>query len=115
MEKDAERQDSIVDAAGDMIETYRDLLTVRIVEHTSMGASISIVGIIGLLVIVFILLFIGMGAAWWIGDTLNDVKAGFFIVGGFYTLVLLVLLAVAKPLLLPGLRDMIIRKIYEQD
>ena len=115
MERDAERQDSVVDAVGDLIETYRDLMTTRVVEHTSMGASISIVGIIALLMIVFVLLFIGMGAAWWIGDTLDNVKAGFFIVGGFYTLLLIILLVAAKPLLLPGLRNMIIRKIYEQD
>lgn len=115
MGTDAERQDSIVDAAGDLIETYRDLITVRIVEHTSMGASISIVGIITLLIVVFVLLFSGMGAAWWIGDEMNNVKAGFFIVGGFYTLILIILLATAKSFLIPGVRNMIIKKMYEQD
>ena len=115
MGTDAEKQDSIVDAAGDLIETYRNLITVRIVEHTSMGASISIVGLITLLIVVFVLLFSGMGAAWWIGDQMKNMKAGFFIVGGFYTLVLIIVLVTAKPLLLPNLRNMIIRKIYEQD
>jgi hypothetical protein len=38
MERDAERQDSIVDAVGDMIETYRDLMTARIVEHHFSGS-----------------------------------------------------------------------------
>jgi len=115
MGTDAERQDSIVDAAGDLIETYRNLITVRIVEHTSMGASISIVGVITLLIVVFVLLFSGMGAAWWIGDQMHNMKAGFFIVGGFYTLLLIILLVTAKPYLIPNLRNMIIRKIYEQD
>ena len=115
MGTDAERQDSIVDAAGDLIETYRNLITVRIVEHTSIGASLSIVGLTTLLITAFILLFGGMGAAWWIGVEMNNMKAGFFIVGGFYTLVLIILLLVAKPYLIPNLRNMIIRKIYEQD
>jgi len=115
MGTDAERQDSIVDAAGDLIETYRELITVRIVEHTSMGASISIVGIISLLIVVFVLLFSGMGVAWWIGDQMDNVKAGFFIVGGFYTLLLIILLATAKSLLIPGIRNLIIKKMYEQD
>ncbi|HEX6889467.1 MAG TPA: hypothetical protein VF141_02195 [Chryseolinea sp.] len=115
MEADAERQDSLVDAAGDLIETYRDLITVKIVEHTSMGASISIVGIISLLIVVFVLLFIGFGAAWWIGDVMNNMKAGFFIVGGFYTLVLIIVLATAKSFLIPNFRNMIIKNIYEQD
>ncbi|HEY5915812.1 MAG TPA: hypothetical protein VIU13_00345 [Chryseolinea sp.] len=115
MDADAERQDTVVDAAGDLIETYRDLLTARIVEHTSAGASISIVGIISLLIIVFVLLFSGLGAAWWIGDTMNNMKAGFFIVGGFYTLVLIAVLATAKSFIIPNVRNMIIKKIYEQD
>ena len=115
MGTDAERQDSIVDAAGDLIETYRDLITTRIVEHTSIGASISIVGLITLLMVVFVLLFSGMGAAWWIGDQMNNMKAGFFIVGGFYTLLLIILLVTAKPYLIPNIRNMIIRKVYEQD
>lgn len=115
MEADAERQDSMVDAAGDLIETYRNLITVRIVQHTSAGASISIVGIISLLIIVFVLFFSGLGVAWWIGDSLNNMKAGFFIVGGFYTLILLIVLATAKTVLIPNIRDLIIKKIYEQD
>jgi len=115
MDTDAERQDTIVDAAGDLIETYRDLLTVRIVEHTSMGASISIVGLITLLIIVFVLIFSGLGAAWWIGDVMNNMKAGFFIVGGFYTVILITVLATAKSFIIPNVRNMIIKKIYEQD
>jgi hypothetical protein len=115
MDTDAERQDSVVDAAGDLIETYRDLLTVRIVEHTSMGASISIVGLISLLIIVFVLIFSGLGAAWWIGDEMNNMKAGFFIVGGFYTLILIAVLATAKSFIIPNVRNLIIKKIYEQD
>jgi hypothetical protein len=115
MDTDAERQDTVVDAAGDLIETYRDLITVRIVEHTSMGASISIVGIITLLIIVFVLIFSGLGAAWWIGDAMNNMKAGFFIVGGFYTLILIAVLATAKSFIIPNVRNLIIKKIYEQD
>lgn len=115
MDTDAERQDTMVDAAGDLIETYRDLITVRIVEHTSMGASISIVGIITLLIIVFVLVFSGLGAAWWIGDAMNDMKAGFFIVGGFYTLILIAVIATAKSFIIPNVRNLIIKKIYEQD
>ena len=114
-EDDASKQNNLVDAAGDIIETYRSLITVRVVEHTSMGASISILGIISLLIVVFILFFSGLGVAWWIGDSLNNMKAGFFIVGAFYTLVLLLILLTANTYLIPNLRNMIIKKIYEQD
>ena len=115
MEADTEKQEGLVDAAGDLIETYRNLITIQIVEHTSIGASISIVGILALLVIVFVLLFSGFGLAWWIGDVLQNTKAGFFIVGGGYTLILIVLLLTAKSFLIPNIRNLIIKKIYEQD
>ncbi len=114
-EADTSKQENIVDAAGDIIETYRNLITVRIVEHTSLGGSIGILGLIIILAVVFILLFIGLGTAWWIGDVMNNMKAGFFIVGGFYTLILLVILLTANSYLIPSFRNLIIKKIYEQD
>ncbi len=114
-EQDTKTQDNLVDAAGDIIETYRSLITVRVVEHASMGASISILGVLTMCTVIFILLFAGLGAAWWIGDTMNNMKAGFFIVGGFYAIVLLLILATANSFLLPNIRNLIIKKIYEQD
>lgn len=113
--EDASKQDNLVDAAGDLVETYRNLITVRVIEHTSLGASVSILGIVTLFVIVFVLLFCGVGVAWWIGDSMDNMKAGFFIVGGFYGIVLAIILLTANRLLIPSLRNLIIKKIYEQD
>lgn len=115
MEEQKKSAEKIVDAAADLVETYRNLITVRIVEQTSLGASVSIVGILLLLVVVFVLLFIGVGLAWWAGETLDNMKAGFFIVGGFYALVLLVMLLTARKVILPNIRNLLIKKIYEQD
>jgi hypothetical protein len=111
---DRENQDGIVDAVGDMVATYRRLVNVRIVEGTARGGSLSIVSILVLVVAVFVLLFAGLGAAWWIGDVMDNMKAGFFIVGGFYLLVLIIVLLTANSLILPWLRNLIVRKVYEQ-
>jgi hypothetical protein len=46
---------------------------------------------------------------------LGNMKVGFFIVGGVYALVFLILILISKKMLLPSLRNMIIKKIYEQD
>jgi hypothetical protein len=107
--------EKLVDAVGNWIETYRNILTLRVVEHASEGASISIVGVLALLVAIFILLFLGLGSAWWMGEKLDNMKAGFFIVGGIYTAILIVIIATAKKVLLPGIRNLIIKKIYEHD
>lgn len=115
MEENKKTSEKLVDAVGDWIDTYRNLMTIRIVEHASHGASVSILGVIALLTLIFILLFLGLGSAWWVGEALDNMKAGFFIVGGVYLTVLVVILAMAKRVLIPGIRNMIIKKIYEQD
>ena len=115
MEENKKTKENLVGAVGDWIETYRTLLGVRIVEHSSMGASVSAVGVLTMLIIVFILIFLGFGSAWWIGEKLDNMKAGFFIVGGVYGTVLIVILLMAKKVIIPGIRNLIIKKIYEQD
>jgi peptidoglycan biosynthesis protein MviN/MurJ (putative lipid II flippase) len=115
MEENKNTSEKLVDAVSNWIDTYRNILILRAAEHSSQGASISIFGILAMLVAIFILLFSGLGAAWWIGEKLENMKAGFFIVGGAYVIVLIVLLLTAKKLLIPGIRNLIIKKIYEQD
>jgi hypothetical protein len=115
MEENKKTTDKLVDAVGDWIETYRNLITLRVVERSSQGASVSILGMIAMVFIVFVLFFIGFGSAWWVGEALENMKAGFFIVGGIFMLILLILLLIAKKVLIPGIRNLIIKKIYEQD
>ncbi|MEJ1240748.1 hypothetical protein WBG78_21565 [Chryseolinea sp. T2] len=111
---DREQQNGVVDAVGDLIETYRCFVNVRIVESAARGGSVSIFGILILVVGVFVLLFAGLGTAWWIGDAMHNMKAGFFIVGGFYLFLLLIGLLTANSTILPWLRNIIVRNIYEQ-
>ena len=115
MEENKKGSEKLVGAVADWVETYRNLMGVKVVEHTSLGASVSFLSVLTMLVIVFILLFLGLGAAWWIGEQLDNMKAGFFIVGGVYGTVLIIILAMAKKVLIPGIRNLIIKKIYEQD
>ena len=98
-----------------LVDAYRDLISIRISEHASLGISVSVIGILSLILAVFVLLFIGLGAAWWIGGYFNDMKTGFFLVGGVYMLIFGILLATSQKVLIPRIRNMIIKKIYEQD
>lgn len=107
--------EKILDLAGDMVENYRSLVTLKVVEQSSRVGSISIVGLLLLIVGVFVLLFAGLGLSWWLGEALGNIKAGFFIVCGAYALLLIVLILISKRTLLPTIRDMIIKKIYEED
>lgn len=115
MEEEKKSGEKILDIAGDMVENYRNLITIRIAEHSSLVGAVSILGILLLVIAVFVLLFAGIGFAWWLGEALHNMKAGFFIVGAVYTVVLLILILLSKKTLLPSLRNLIIKKIYEED
>jgi hypothetical protein len=115
MEAEKKSSEKLVEAVSDWIETYRNLITLRIVERSSQSVSISILGALATVVIIFVLLFIALGSAWWVGERLENMKAGFFIVGGVFSLVLLIVLLMAKKVLIPGIRNLIIKKMYEQD
>lgn len=115
MEDADKNKERFVDIGSDLVEAYRNLITIKIVERTSMGASVSIAGLLWLVIAMFVLLFAGLGSAWWLGEYLNDMKVGFFIVGGIYVLILIVLLATSRKVIVPRIRNLIIRKIYEPD
>lgn len=107
--------EKLISTGREMVETYRDLISLILVENLSMGVSISVVGIISLVFICFVLLFGALGAAWWIGESLNNMKAGFFIAGSAFLLILLIILLSARKGLMPFIRNLVIKKMYEKD
>ena len=115
MEEEKKLVEKWIDDAGNLIETYRDLITIRIIEQTSLGVSWSILGILSLIFILCILLFIGLGASWWLGEVMVNRTVGFFIVGGVYLTLLSILLILSRKFLIPAIRNLIIKKIYDQD
>ncbi len=115
MKETTHTTDKWVTSATELADAYKDLLTIRMVEYSSRGIAASIIGIFSLLVGLFILLFVGFGCAWWLGESLQNMKLGFFVVSGVYTVLFASLLLTSKKVLLPRIRNMIIKKIYEQD
>jgi uncharacterized membrane protein len=107
--------DKWMKSAAGLAEAYKDLLAIRLVEHTSNVVSFSIIGLLALVLGFFILLFAGLGCAWWLGEYMQNTKAGFFIVGGAFTLIFTIVLVASKSVLIPQIRNLIIKKAYEQD
>ena len=98
-----------------LLEDYRNLVSIRIVEHTSQGVATSVVGVVAVLMAAFVLLFTGLGCAWLLGEYWNNMMAGFFSVGGLYLVLFTVLLLTSRKIWIPRIRNMIIKKIYEHD
>jgi uncharacterized membrane protein len=115
MEQETKNSEKWIESVGDLVGAYRDLITIKAVEHASLGISVSVSSMLSLITAIFILLFGGLGAAWWLGEYLQNMKAGYFIVAGLYTLVLFILLAISQKIIVPGIRNIIIKKMYEQD
>ena len=115
IEEGKNSSDKWVNNVTELVDAYRNLISVRMVEHTSLGISLSIIGILSMIMAVFVLLFAGIGSAWWLGEYLQNMKAGFFIVGGFYAILFAILLATSPKIWIPRIRNLIIKKIYEQN
>jgi 4-amino-4-deoxy-L-arabinose transferase-like glycosyltransferase len=105
----------IVETGRKMIETYRSLIKVNAVESASLGVSWGVVGILIFILCLFVLLFAGLGSAWWLGERMDNMKAGFFIVGGFFLVTFVFIALAAKSLIIPPLRDLFIKKVYDED
>ena len=115
METEEKPIKKIKDAAHKIVDAYRDLIRVNVIEHASLGVSWGGLGMFLLILGVFVLLFAGLGSAWWLGEAMNNVKAGFFIMSGFYLLVVVALGLMARKLIIPGIRNILIRMMYGKD
>jgi hypothetical protein len=107
--------EKLLDGAENIIDVYQDLLEVKLVEKVSKHASLSILGIIYLMLALCVLIFAGIGGAWTIGQRMDNMAAGFLIVGGAYMVLLLGLMVTSSKVWLPLVRNIVIKKMYEQD
>jgi hypothetical protein len=110
-----ETVDKVIDTTADLIDTHKELAIIKFIQHSTTTASTVVVGVLGLIFLILILIFSGLGFAWWIGEKMENLKAGFFILTGAYVIILLAIMLSAKKFLLPIIRNKIIEKIYEPD
>jgi len=110
-EKDNKR--NIAELAADYVETYAKLTVVKINQKTadiSAVASFSmIIGLIGF----FVCMFLGIAAAFWLGELLGSMGLGFLLVAAFYILLLVILFLSRKKLFYPFVKNLIVKSIYE--
>jgi hypothetical protein len=98
---------------GDYLETYYKLSVIKATDKAT-GIASGTLTVAGILVFgFFIVLFASLGFAIWLGQAIGSNVAGYFIVAGFYLLLLGVLILLRKRIVFPFIRNLIIRKIYE--
>jgi NADH:ubiquinone oxidoreductase subunit 6 (subunit J) len=60
----------------------------------------------------FVLMFLGIALAWWLGDILENRTAGFLLGAAFFLLAIVIVALLRKQIISP-IRNFIIRKIYD--
>jgi len=108
-----ERADELIDHASDYVETYYKLGLLKLTEKSTAAGSALIAALLLAILGIFFILFLGLGLAWWIGDMLDSVQAGYFIVAGVYLIIILCIAKMRKKIIDPFLRNFLVKKIYE--
>ena len=102
---------SVIENAGDYLETRLDLLKLQAISKSSDVTSSVVSRMIILLMVSFAVFILNMGLALWVGELLGKVYLGFFVIGGFYMLVGLVLHLFRRTWLKEPVSSLIIKKM----
>jgi hypothetical protein len=101
------------DHVGEYVNTYIQITKAKVTQTASTAASGAAIGIAALFFGLFFLFFLFCGLALWIGDMMDNRHAGFFIVAGFFALLLVLIFALRKKVIVPKIQNAIISKVYE--
>lgn len=98
---------------SEYVETYVELTKAKVTQGASNAASGAAIGISAFFFGLFFLFFAFCGLALWLGDLVNSRAGGFLIVAGFFLLLVGLIFALKNKVIVPMIRNMIIRKVYE--
>ncbi len=111
MKSSIEQIESIISKAGDIAETKAELWKLKATAKISETVS-SVISLIAIaLLIVAAISILSFGVALWIGAELGNTSYGFFIVGGFYAFVGLIVFIFRKHWIKNPIANLIINKI----
>ena len=114
MEHLKEKTRDLADDVEDLAGTFYKLTTVRVTQKATNIISGIIIGVLALSVGFIVLLFASLALGWWLGDLVDSRAGGFLIAAVFFLLILLGIIFTSKKTILPMLRDIIVRKLYDE-
>lgn len=87
---------SMVDETKSYLGAQREYYSLLAADRTAKVAGAMVSYVVTAVLVVTVLVFLSVAAALWLGTLLGSIALGFLVMGGFYLLVLLVLLFVWK-------------------
>jgi len=115
MEEIKSKTESLAHEIAQYCDISLKIGVINATQKTSTFAAKGFTALLVLIISVLIILFLSVGAAMWVGEELQNVKAGYFIMGGFYVIIAIVLIALRKNILYPFVRNYITKQVYEQN
>ena len=115
VQKIKEDTKDLFEHATDYLETYYQLLTVTIAQKFINIASGAMDAVILAVLGLFTFGMISMGLGWWLGNLVNSRAGGFLLVAALYLLIMFAIIFMRKKVIFPLLRNMLTKKIYEQE
>ncbi|MBS1660009.1 MAG: hypothetical protein JST68_03050 [Bacteroidetes bacterium] len=105
--------DNLLSDAGDYIETRTTLWKLKAIESLSDVSGELVSGLAMIVVSSFVVILFSIGVALLVGDLIGKSYYGFFIIGGIYAIVALILYARRGDWLKEPFSNMLIRKILK--
>lgn len=99
--------------AKEYIDTLFKLTSAKIIQKIVQKSAVLIAGLMLVFFMVLAIFFLSLGLGLWLGDLLHNDIYGFLLVGGIYLLLVFILLLFRKKTLLPFLRNIIVRILYD--
>ena len=84
MEEDTNLIESLLEKAGEYGKTSYELVVLNVVDKTSDSMSSLFSHLIVRVFVICFVLFVSLGAAFWLGDVFGKIYIGFFAVAAFY-------------------------------
>lgn len=113
MDELKEKTADLADHVEDLANTFYRLTLVNATQKASNIISSAVVTLLICSLGFLALLFTGVALAWWLGNIINSRAGGFLLAAAFFIIVLLFLSVLGKKTILPFIRDIIIRKMYD--
>jgi len=104
---------SITNDVGSLVDTYIELAKANVTQKAADAASVSVSGLLIVVLAFFLIFFAGFALAWWIGELLSSVAAGFLIVAGIFAVLLSLLIYFKKQFIYPLIRNLVVKNVYE--
>ncbi|MDP3642426.1 MAG: hypothetical protein Q8S54_04460 [Bacteroidota bacterium] len=105
--------EKLIEKASDYGKTSFELAKLRALEKTSQLISSLLSNAVVLCIISLFMLFLNLGLAIWIGQSLGEIYFGFFVVAGFYGIISILVFSFWRKWIMRKVGDSFIKQVLQ--